>query len=128
MAGPMAGRLRIQHRDPGSQARAGILRTPHGEVRTPAFVPLATKATVKGLLPSEVAALGYDMVLGNTFHLFLDPGHELVARFGGLHRFMGWDGPIVTDSGGFQVFSMGHGNVAAEIKKTGGAPGRASGV
>ena len=116
MAGPMAGHLRILHRDPASQARAGILRTAHGDVRTPAFVPLATKATVKGLLPAEVAALGYDMVLGNTFHLFLDPGHELVARFGGLHRFMGWDGPIVTDSGGFQVFSMGHGTVADEVK------------
>jgi len=72
-------------------------------------VPLATKATVKGLEPREVAELGYDMVLGNTYHLFLDPGHELIARFGGLHRFMGWDHPIVTDSGGFQVFSMGHG-------------------
>jgi queuine tRNA-ribosyltransferase len=116
MAGPMAGHLRILHRDPASQARAGILRTAHGDVRTPAFVPLATKATVKGLLPAEVAGLGYDMVLGNTFHLFLDPGHELVARFGGLHRFMGWDGPIVTDSGGFQVFSMGHGTVADEVK------------
>jgi queuine tRNA-ribosyltransferase len=116
MAGPMAGHLRILHRDPGSQARAGVLRTAHGEVRTPAFVPLATKATVKGLLPAEVAALGYDMVLGNTFHLFLDPGHDLIARFGGLHGFMGWDRPIVTDSGGFQVFSMGHGTVADEVK------------
>ena len=93
-----------------------MLRTAHGDVRTPHFVPLATKATVKGLQPAEVAALGYDMVLGNTFHLFLDPGHELIARFGGLHEFMGWDGPIVTDSGGFQVFSMGHGTVADEIK------------
>lgn len=93
--------------DGATQARAGILRTAHGEVRTPAFVPLATKATVKGLLPAEVAALGYDMVLGNTFHLFLDPGHDLIESFGGLHRFMGWDGPILTDSGGFQVFSLG---------------------
>ncbi len=108
--------LRIEHRDPGSQARAGVLRTAHGDVRTPAFVPLATKATVKGLEPREVAALGYDMVLGNTFHLFLEPGHELVERFGGLHGFMGWDRPIVTDSGGFQVFSMGHGTVADEVK------------
>jgi queuine tRNA-ribosyltransferase len=116
MAGPMAGHLRILHRDPASQARAGVLRTAHGEVRTPAFVPLATKATVKGLLPAEVAALGYDMVLGNTFHLFLDPGHQLVAHFGGLHDFMGWKAPIVTDSGGFQVFSMGHGTVADEVK------------
>ncbi|MCD6728079.1 MAG: tRNA guanosine(34) transglycosylase Tgt [Solirubrobacteraceae bacterium] len=85
-------------------------------MRTPAFVPLATKATVRGLLPAEVAQLGYDIVLGNTFHLHLDPGDELVARRGGLHRFMAWDGPIVTDSGGFQVFSMGHGTVADEIK------------
>src|SRR3954447_22616788 len=108
--------LQILHRDPGSLARAGVLRTAHGAVRTPAFVPLATKATVKTLLPPEVAALGYDMVLGNTFHLFLDPGHELIGRFGGLHRFMGWHGPIVTDSGGFQVFSMGHGTVADEVK------------
>jgi queuine tRNA-ribosyltransferase len=85
-------------------------------VRTPAFVPLATKATVKGLEPHEVAALGYEMVLGNTFHLFLAPGHELVAEQGGLHAFMRWNGPIVTDSGGFQVFSMGHGTVADEVK------------
>jgi queuine tRNA-ribosyltransferase len=106
----------ITARDPGSRARAGVLSTAHGEVRTPAFVPLATKATVRGLLPGEVAALGYDMVLGNTYHLFLDPGHERIARFGGLHEFMGWRGPIVTDSGGFQVFSMGHGTVADEIK------------
>src|SRR4029079_12301853 len=88
----------------------------HGEIRTPHFVPLATKATVKGLLPAEVAALGYDIVLGNTYHLFLDPGHELIAGLGGLHDFMGWQGPIITDSGGFQVFSMGHGTVADEIK------------
>ena len=108
--------LQILHRDPGSLARAGVLRTAHGAVRTPAFVPLATKGTVKGLEAREVAALGYDMVLGNTFHLFLDPGAELVARFGGLHDFMGWRRPIITDSGGFQVFSMGHGTVADEIK------------
>lgn len=93
-----------------------MLRTAHGDVRTPAFVPLATKATVRGLLPGEVAALGYEMVLGNTFHLHLEPGDELIARQGGLHRFMRWDGPIITDSGGFQVFSMGHGTVADEVK------------
>jgi queuine tRNA-ribosyltransferase len=108
--------LQILHRDPGSHARAGIIGTAHGEIRTPAFVPLATKGTVKGLEPREVAALGYDMVLGNTFHLFLEPGAELVAHFGGLHEFMGWRAPIITDSGGFQVFSMGHGTVADEIK------------
>ena len=108
--------LEILARDPASRARAGILRTAHGEIRTPAFVPLATKATVRGLSFEEVRALGYDIVLGNTFHLFLDPGAERIAGFGGLHDFMGWDGPIVTDSGGFQVFSMGHGTVADEVK------------
>jgi len=108
--------FQIDARDPGSRARAGVLTTAHGTVRTPAFVPLATKATVKGLLPAEVAGLGFDMVLGNTFHLHLDPGDELIAGLGGLHRFMAWDRPIVTDSGGFQVFSMGHGTVADEIK------------
>jgi queuine tRNA-ribosyltransferase len=108
--------LDIEARDSSSYARAGRLHTAHGDVRTPAFVPLATKATVKGLLPGEVAALGYEMVLGNTFHLLLSPGHELIERLGGLHRFMVWDGPIITDSGGFQVFSMGHGTIADEIK------------
>jgi queuine tRNA-ribosyltransferase len=108
--------LTISSRDPGSRARAGLLHTAHGDVRTPAFVPLATKATVKGLQPREVAALGYDMVLGNTFHLMLEPGHELIGAFGGLHEFMRWDAPIITDSGGFQVFSMGHGTVADEVK------------
>jgi len=108
--------LDIEARDSASYARAGRLHTAHGDVRTPAFVPLATKATVKGLLPSEVAALGYDMVLGNTFHLLLNPGPELIEGLGGLHRFMVWDGPIITDSGGFQVFSMGHGTIADEIK------------
>ncbi len=113
--------LAIHARDAATRARAGVLRTTHGDVRTPAFVPLATKATVKGLLPEEVAELGFDMVLGNTFHLLLNPGPELIERFGGLHRFMGWPGPIITDSGGFQVFSMGHGTVADEIKGRAGA-------
>ncbi|MGA9314358.1 MAG: tRNA guanosine(34) transglycosylase Tgt [Solirubrobacteraceae bacterium] len=108
--------LTIEARDGATNARAGRLHTAHGDVRTPAFVPLATKATVKGLLPQEVKGLGYDMVLGNTFHLMLNPGAELIERFGGLHNFMDWDGPIVTDSGGFQVFSMGHGTIADEIK------------
>jgi queuine tRNA-ribosyltransferase len=112
----MAPSFTIHARDPASRARSGTLRLRHGDVRTPAFVPLATKAVVKTLEVSEAAALGYDMVLGNTFHLFLSPGHELVRRLGGMHRFMRWDGPVITDSGGFQVFSMGHGTVADEIK------------
>jgi queuine tRNA-ribosyltransferase len=95
-------------------------------VRTPAFVPLATKAVVRGIEAREVEALGYDMVLGNTFHLWLDPGHDLIGQFGGLHAFMGWERPIITDSGGFQVFSMGHGNVSDEIKKSGTGPGDAA--
>jgi queuine tRNA-ribosyltransferase len=106
----------IRTRDPGSRARTGTLHLHRGEVRTPAFVPLATKAVVKTLEVAEAGELGYDMVLSNTFHLFLAPGHELVERFGGVHGFMRWDKPVITDSGGFQVFSMGHGTVADEIK------------
>ena len=98
-------------------ARAGVLRLAHGEVQTPAFVPLASNASVRGLDAPEVAGLGYEMVLGNTFHLFITPGHEQIAALGGLHRFMGWERPIITDSGGFQVFSMGHGSVADEVKR-----------
>jgi queuine tRNA-ribosyltransferase len=98
-------------------ARAGLIHTPHGDVRTPAFVPLASTATVKSLHAAEVAELGFDMVLGNTFHLFIQPGPELIAEMGGLHEFMGWGGAIITDSGGYQVFSMGHGSVAEEIKR-----------
>jgi len=105
---------RIDARD--GLARAGVLFTQHGEVRTPAFVPLASTATVKGMDSAEVAELGYDMVLGNTFHLFITPGEEQIERMGGLHEFMAWRRPIITDSGGFQVFSMGHGSVAEEIK------------
>jgi queuine tRNA-ribosyltransferase len=106
----------VRARDPRSRARTGTLRLRHGDVRTPAFVPLATKGVVKTLEVREAGELGYDMVLGNTFHLLLAPGPDLVRRLGGLQRFMRWDGPVITDSGGFQVFSMGHGTVADEIK------------
>jgi queuine tRNA-ribosyltransferase len=105
----------IEARD--GRARAGVLHTAHGDVRTPAFVPLASTATVKTLHAAEVANLGYEMVLGNTFHLFIQPGSELIRELGGLHEFMGWNRAIITDSGGFQVFSMGHGSVAEEIKR-----------
>jgi len=97
----------IHHRH--GAARAGALTLPHGAASTPAFVPLASNASVRGLGAHEVSDLGYEMVLGNTFHLFVTPGHDHIAAMGGLHEFMGWDGPIITDSGGFQVFSMGHG-------------------
>jgi queuine tRNA-ribosyltransferase len=113
----------IATRCPDSRARHGTLHLAHGDVRTPAFVPLATRGTVKTLEPRDVAQLGYEMVLGNAFHLFLAPGPELVAELGGLHEMMRWPAPIITDSGGFQVFSMGHGGVADEIKgrRTAGA-------
>ena len=87
-------------------ARAGRLRTPHGDVLTPCFMPVGTKATVKAVLPPALRTLGAQIVLANTYHLALRPGVELVRAHGGLHRFMGWDGPILTDSGGFQVFSL----------------------
>jgi len=109
----------ITTRAADSQARTGVLQLAHGEVRTPAFVPLATRGAVKTLEPRDVEALGYEMVLGNTFHLMLSPGPELIDGFGGLHEFMRWPAPIITDSGGFQVFSMGHGGVADEIKGRG---------
>ena len=87
-------------------ARTGVIATPRGEIRTPAFMPVGTAATVKAMLPESVRATGADILLGNTYHLMLRPGAERVARLGGLHRFMNWDRPILTDSGGFQVMSL----------------------
>jgi queuine tRNA-ribosyltransferase len=88
------------------EARAGVLQTAHGELRTPAFMPVGTKATVKMVDPDELGGLGAEIVLGNTYHLHFRPGEDVIAELGGLHRFMGWDGPILTDSGGYQVFSL----------------------
>ena len=93
------------------KARTGTIRTPRGEIRTPAFMPVGTAATVKAMLPENVRATGADILLGNTYHLMLRPGAERIARLGGLHRFMNWDRPILTDSGGFQVMSL------AELRK-----------
>jgi queuine tRNA-ribosyltransferase len=87
-------------------ARAGVLRTAHGDVPTPAFMPVGTKGTVKGVHPDELRTLGTSILLGNTYHLHFRPGEDIVAELGGLHTFMGWDGPILTDSGGYQVFSL----------------------
>ncbi len=109
-------------------ARTGRLRTPHGVVETPAFIPLATRGSVRSLDSADVVELGYEMVLGNTFHLFLAPGAERIAKLGGLHRFMGWDRAIITDSGGFQVFSLAHGTVADEIKGRRGRAGSSGSV
>jgi queuine tRNA-ribosyltransferase len=97
--------FRVEARD--GRARAGRFATPHGEVATPAFMPVGTRASVKGVRPDELAALGTRMLLANTYHLALRPGSEVVRELGGLHRFMGWDGPILTDSGGYQIFSLG---------------------
>lgn len=95
----------LQHKN--GKARAGKVMTPHGEVETPVFMPVGTQATVKTMNPEEVEELGAQIILGNTYHLFLRPGDEIVAKFGGLHKFMNWHRPILTDSGGFQVFSLG---------------------
>ncbi|MBQ1840569.1 MAG: tRNA-guanine transglycosylase, partial [Atopobiaceae bacterium] len=93
--------------DPTTHARAGVLHTPHGDIPTPIFMPVGTKATVKGLLPPTLEQLGTKILLANTYHLSMRPGADLVNEMGGLHEFMQWHGPILTDSGGFQVFSHG---------------------
>jgi queuine tRNA-ribosyltransferase len=98
----------IVGRDTASAARAGIVRTPHGTIATPVFMPVGTHATVKAVAPDDLEAIGAQIVLSNTYHLLLRPGPELVAEFGGLHGFMRWNRPILTDSGGFQVFSLGN--------------------
>src|SRR4051794_15609410 len=100
----MAIRFEVLHTD--GAARRGRLHTPHGTVETPVFMPVGTQATVKGLTPRQLEEAGARIVLGNTYHLTLRPGDSLIAEVGGLHRFMGWNGPILTDSGGFQVYSL----------------------
>jgi tRNA-guanine transglycosylase len=90
-----------------SAARLGLIKTSHGQIHTPAFLPVATQATVKSLTPEEIKKIGFEAILSNTYHLYLQPGHKIVKKLGGLHQFMNWSGPIVTDSGGFQVFSLG---------------------
>jgi queuine tRNA-ribosyltransferase len=96
----------LSHRDATSSARRGVFFTPHGPVQTPGFMPVGTQGTVKGVTIDQVAATGADMILGNTYHLALRPGHETVRRLGGLHQMSQWNGPILTDSGGFQIFSL----------------------
>ncbi len=93
-------------KDPQSRARLGKITTVHGAVETPAFMPVGTQGTVKSLRPEDLRQCGAQMILGNTYHLYLRPGHETVRRLGGLHAFMNWPGPILTDSGGFQVYSL----------------------
>lgn len=103
----MAITFKVVHTDPNSGARAGILTTPHGEIKTPVFMPVGTLGTVKAMTPEELRDLNAQIILANTYHMYLRPGSDIVRRAGGLHRFMHWDGPILTDSGGFQVFSLG---------------------
>jgi len=112
----------IEKKIDGSLGRAGVLHTPHGTIETPAFVTVGTKATVKALTPEQVKDLGAQVVLANTYHLYLEPGHEKVAMMGGLHKMMNWNGPTMTDSGGFQVFSLGaaFGEKQTKIGKRGG--------
>ena len=98
--------FRLKKRDENTGARAGELQTPHGLVQTPVFMPVGTQGTVKGMSPEELKEIGAEIILGNTYHLYLRPGHEIIREAGGLHRFMHWDRSILTDSGGFQVFSL----------------------
>ncbi|PID79387.1 MAG: tRNA guanosine(34) transglycosylase Tgt [Clostridiales bacterium] len=104
----MALSFKLEKTSTQTAARCAEITTPHGKIKTPVFMPVGTKATVKAMTPEELKKLGAEIILGNTYHLYLRPGHELIAEAGGLHRFMNWDRPILTDSGGFQVFSLGN--------------------
>jgi queuine tRNA-ribosyltransferase len=103
----MASHFIVQKKDATTRARLGRLTTVHGVIETPAFMPVGTQGTVKAMLPRDLREIGCQILLGNTYHLYLRPGPETIRELGGLHRFMGWDGPILTDSGGYQVFSLG---------------------
>lgn len=106
----------VTHQSKTGYARTGLLKTPHGTISTPAFIFCATKAAIKGLSTEQMRECDTQIILANTYHLMINPGPERIAKAGGLHRFMAWDGPMFTDSGGFQIFSLGHGSVADEIK------------
>ncbi|MCB9976793.1 MAG: tRNA guanosine(34) transglycosylase Tgt [Rhodospirillales bacterium] len=108
--------FKITARDPDSCARTAVLSTPHGTIETPNYIFCGTKATVKNLSPAQLLEARTDIILSNTYHLMLQPGADLIAKMGGLHSFMNWGGPMLTDSGGFQVFSLGEGTMANEIK------------
>ncbi len=103
----MGFKFELLKTDPNSRARLGRMQTAHGEVQTPVFMPVGTQGTVKAMTPEWLKEAGAEIILGNTYHLYLRPGHELIREHGGLHRFMHWDRPILTDSGGFQIFSLG---------------------
>lgn len=106
----------ITYRSPSSHARLGRLSTPHGAIETPNFIFCGTKAALRSMTAAQAKSLGADIILSNTYHMMIQPGADIVEKLGGLHQMMGWDGPMLTDSGGFQIFSMGHGTIADEIK------------
>ncbi len=122
-AAALTVRLEVTHQASDSRARAGVLHTPHGPIETPFFCVVGTAGSVKGLTPAELRELGAGVLLANTYHLLLRPGPDIVRELGGLHRFMAWDGPLVTDSGGFQVFSLGFGLEHGVGKQIGMFPG-----
>src|SRR3972149_8355346 len=97
---------KVRKRGKNTLGRTGLITTPHGEVKTPAFIPVGTLGTVKSLTPEEVSEIGGEIILCNTYHLYLRPGHDLIKELGGLHRFIHWDGPLLTDSGGYQIYSI----------------------
>ena len=109
-------KFEILIKDRQSNARAGTISLPHGKVETPSFVPVGTQASVKALSSQELKEIGVKIFFGNTYHLFLRPGAQVIQKLGGIHKFMGWDGPIMTDSGGFQVFSLGLGKLKLKIE------------
>lgn len=108
--------FQISHKTPSSRARIGLLSTPHGTINTPNFIFCATKGAIKGASPRDLREIGAEIILSNTYHLMLQPGEECVEALGGLQQFTGWRAPMLTDSGGFQIFSLGHGSVAEEVK------------
>ena len=108
-------RFKLLHHDKTTRARAGEIHTPHGMIETPAFVPVGTQATVKSLTPDELASLGVELFFVNTYHAYLRPGLEVIQKFGGLHQFMNWQRPLITDSGGVQVFSLGRKKISKDV-------------
>lgn len=114
-------RFDILYNDPNSMARLGEIHTPHGVIETPNFIFCGTRATVKAMTPADLKKAGAQIILSNTYHLMIQPGAELIEKLGGLHKFTGWDGPMLTDSGGYQVFAMQHGSVSEDttgVKRT----------
>src|SRR3989337_322667 len=108
--------FKITSKDKKTKARAGMIKTPHGSIETPQFIPVGTQGSVKAVSPRDLKEMGAQVVLANTYHLHLRPGEELIKKLGGLSKFMSWSGPTMTDSGGFQVFSLGVGKEGGGVK------------